>query len=166
MSNIYLDRAKESIMDWFRERGSKVGHVIMVQEIIRLRTDEPNPKVADCFADALKSLESDGLIETKSGMLSLTQVGYDSIFDKSDDEYMEQAKEFIMDWFCQRKSRVGDAMSESDIIHYKNDIRNPKIANLLIKAINELVGEGLLEIKKAIFGECCALTQKGYDAIY
>ena len=169
MKDNYLNRAKEIIIEWFRNGNALVGHAMGEREIIYLRNKQSNPKVADCFADALKELLADGLIEFKKVAVgyvyALTQVGYDFIYGRADSDYLEQAKEVIMDLFRDRKSRVGDVITLHEIIRLQNS-KEPKIIDNLQKAFDNLVVSGLIELSNCAIGTCYRLTQKGFDLIY
>ncbi len=169
MEDNYLDRAKESIILWFRNGNARVGYAMSLEEIICLRNKQSNPKVVDCFDDAFKELLSDGLIEFKKvaagDAYTLTQAGYDFIYDREDSDYLEQAKEIIMDLFRERKSRIGDVITFHEIIRLRNS-NEPKIIDSLQKAFDNLIVNGLIELSKCNIGACYRLTQKGFDLIY
>jgi predicted transcriptional regulator len=167
MDNTYLERAKETIMERFRDKCSRVGHAITIPDLNHIHNNESNPKIADCMDDALKALANDGKIELRTdGIYALTQAGFDFIFDDSEADCLEQAKKIVMDWFRQRECRVNYPMLQRDIIDLRNNERNPKVADCLIKAMHELAGDGLLEITKDSPGNRYSLTQTGVDAIY
>ncbi|MDE6471422.1 MAG: hypothetical protein K2L52_00140 [Clostridia bacterium] len=165
----YLNRAKEIIIEWFRNGNARVGHAMRLVDIIRLRNKQSNLKVVDCFDDALKELLADGLIEFKKvavgDVYALTQEGYDFIYDGADSDYLEQAKEVIMNLFRDRKSRVGDVITLREIIRLQNS-KEPKIIDNLQKAFDNLVVSGLIELSYCDIGACYSLTQKGFDFIY
>ncbi|MDE7406009.1 MAG: hypothetical protein K2M89_03965 [Clostridiales bacterium] len=169
MKDNHLNSAKEVIMDWFRDRKARIEHAMDDNDIIRLHIKQSNPKVADCFVDALKELLADGLIEFKKGIMgdvyALTQAGYDFIYDGADSDYLEQAKEVIMDLFRDRKSRVGDVITSHEIIRLQNS-HEPKVIDNLPKAFDSLVDSGLIELSNCLMGECYRLTQDGFDFIY
>lgn len=169
MEDNYLNRAKGVIIEWFINSAARVGHAMDIGDIIRLRNKQSNPKVADCFDDALKVLLADGLIEPKKvavgDVYALTQAGYDFIYGGADSDYLEQAKEVIMDWFRDRKSRVGDVITLHDIIRLKNN-KGPKIIDNFQKAFDNLIANGWIEPSNCNIGACYRLTQKGFNLIY
>ena len=169
MKDIYLDRAKDVIIEWFRNRNARVGHAMDLRDIVHLRNNQSNPRVADCFDEAFKALLSDGLIVFKKvavgNVYALTKAGYDYVYNGADSDYLELAKEIIMDFFRNRESRVGAVITDYEIIRLQMD-NKPKIIDNLQKAFDDLVTSGLIEISNCNMGACYRLTQKGFDFIY
>lgn len=169
MEDNYLKKAEKVIIEWFRNANARVGHAMDLGDIIRLRNHQVNPKVADCFNDALKELLTDGLIEYKKvsvgDVYALTQAGYDFIYDGADGDYLELAKDVIIDLFRDRQSRVGDVITAGEIVRLKVNTE-PKIIDNLQKAFDNLVADGLIELSNCDIGPCYRLTQKGFDLIY
>lgn len=169
MEDNYLKKAEKVIIEWFRNANARVGHAMDLGSIVRLRNEQSNQKVFDSFNDAIKALLADGLIEFKKAafgdVYALTQAGYDFIYNGTDSDYLEQAKEGIMSLFRNRKSSTGDVITMHDIIRLENRME-PKTRDSLQKAFEDLVFDELIEVSNCDIGPCYRLTQKGFDLIY
>ena len=80
-------------------------------------------------------------------------------------EYLNRVKQLILERFRETKADVGHIIPPNWIITILGPELNPKEKAQLQPAIQELVDEGLVELKGKR-KDTLALTQKGVDHIY
>lgn len=73
------EEVKQLILGWFKERKCDVGHVISEKNLVQL-TMNFNPKQKGAIEGALKSLQTEGLIEEHKNGMALTTQGVDAIY--------------------------------------------------------------------------------------
>jgi hypothetical protein len=75
----HVKDVKYSILRWFREAKSEVGHVITQNDLFRMSTNW-NPKQRIALNEASMELIKEGLVEDHTNGLALTQKGVDLIY--------------------------------------------------------------------------------------
>lgn len=75
----------------------------------------------------------------------------------------DDVRNMILDWFKRNNSDVGHVMDERNLLHSILMKLNPKQNKVFDEAIDELVKDGLIEIKN---NKLLILTKKGVNHIY
>jgi len=75
----------------------------------------------------------------------------------------DDVRDMILGWFKRNNSDVGHVMDERNLQHSIVMKLNPKQKKVFDETINELVKDGLIEIKN---DKLLVLTEKGVDYIY
>jgi len=76
----YVEQAKKLILDRYERNRAKPGHMIMTNELCKIKFECVNPKVADSIVIAIDELMKEGFIYESGLGLHLSQKGYDFIF--------------------------------------------------------------------------------------
>lgn len=156
---IHVDFVKEQILNHFAQNKLDVGHLLNGKQFYLQRMNNWNPKQQDALDEGLKSLENEGLIELdENNNAKLTAKGVDHIYPPVG----SFVRDSILTSFKKSNSRAGHILNEKAFYFNNMSSWNPKQIAALDTAINELVSEGLVEIRDdKIF-----LSPKGEDYIY
>lgn len=75
----------------------------------------------------------------------------------------DEVKDLILNWFKKMNSKAGHVMDQRNLLQSVSMKLNPKQDKVADEAINELVQDGLIEVKD---NKLLVLTEKGVDHIY
>ena len=161
---------EELILKEFEKQNSRAGHILMLRNLNFGLLQKLNPKQQEQFEPAINSLIEKGFIIFEDGSagiesLRLTQLGYDSLYNKS--KSVSQIEVLILKEFEKQNSKVGNILMLRNLNFGLFQTLNPKEQNLFEPAVNSLIEKGLITYEDGSSGlGCLRLTELGFDKLY
>ena len=97
-----MNKAKQFILGNLKDMGA--GDNIMLDVIGKRAIKQQSPIIKDNLETALQELENDGIIQNNC----LTEKGFWAVYDTTQEEAIESAKQFILDNLKDMGLRAGD----------------------------------------------------------
>lgn len=165
-----IDNLAENLMNKFKEDNAKVDHTIDPKWIRFSFADSLPINEKDLVNDAAQKLVDEGLVivTKRLGMdcLTLTQKGFESIYNNDEKEVIEKITKDILRKFKQSKCRIGEVLSHRWLeLKYRLSL-NPVEKDLYPKAIENLVNNEYINFQQNGSSYVLILQPKGYDYIY
>jgi predicted transcriptional regulator len=152
-----MNELKEKILDIFREFKTPVNGVLNPKSI-EGRILKWNRTLQENTQQSITELISEGYVGSKEGWLTLTQKGYDFLYNGYS---ILETESIILDFLAKRNLGVGNVIMQNwfnseltklERIHFDNF--NTALQNIIDKGFIDAGTNGWF------------LTQKGYDEIY
>ena len=164
------ENIKSKILNAFSEMSAKVGHYLSDRWVFQNLMPSLNPNEREQLEATLDKMKQNDLITlvSKGGIsaIALGQAGYDVIYPTTPEEAKAKIRAAILNRFSSAASKVGECIDERWIVHKLLPSLNPKEAEQVNPAIQEMKDDGLISIDKKMGMTNLILSQKGFDEIY